>query len=43
MCVGRYADVHALNTILNELDQMPMPWMQLVHSELVRVADFVHR
>lgn len=43
MCVVRYADVRALNSLLNELDQMPMPWIQLVHSELVSLADYVHR
>lgn len=42
MCISRYADVNALNTILNELDQIKMPWTQLVHSELVRVAEVVH-
>lgn len=43
MCIGRYADVNALNAILNDLDQIPMPWIQLAHSELVQIADFVHR
>lgn len=43
MCVGRYADVRAMNEILNELDSIEMPWIHLVHSELVRVADRVHR
>jgi hypothetical protein len=43
MCVGRYADVNALNTILNELDRIKMPWQQFLHANLVRVAEVVHK
>ncbi|KAI6206451.1 hypothetical protein M3Y94_00912100 [Aphelenchoides besseyi] len=42
MCINRHADVKAMNTILNELDNMPMEWSQLLHSELVSLAEQIH-
>ncbi|KAI6216477.1 Transcription-associated protein 1 [Aphelenchoides fujianensis] len=38
MCVQRFADVKAMNTILNELDALPMEWTHTLHCALVRLG-----
>ncbi|KAI6180608.1 FAT domain-containing protein [Aphelenchoides besseyi] len=42
MCINRHADVKAMNTILNELDEMPMEWSHFLYSELVTLAEQIH-
>ncbi|KAI6180663.1 Transcription-associated protein 1 [Aphelenchoides besseyi] len=35
-------DVKAMNTILNELDEMPIEWSHFLYSELVSLAEQIH-